>query len=124
MKRRVILVISAICVSGVVSGCIPTIIGAAVYKSSKTRQSKERFIEQFNETNVQRESAGLPPLDLCTEKYSFDKKWADNDPACAARIERYESGDETALGHPKLEIDEEAASEPLKEVEEEGQSPL
>jgi len=89
-----------------ITGCIPTIIGAAVYKSSKTRQAKESFIEQFNQTNLEREKAGLPPLDLCTEKYGFDKKWADDDPVCAERIAKYEAGDKTALGHPTLEVKE------------------
>ena len=59
-----------------ISGCIPTIIGASVYKSSKTRESKERFMSQFNQTNIEREKAGLAPLDLCTEQYHFDKKRA------------------------------------------------
>lgn len=58
---------------------------------------------QFNQTNIEREKAGLAPLDLCTEQYHFDKKWADNDPTCEERIIRYESGDKSALGHPQLE---------------------
>jgi len=86
------------------TSCIPTIIGASVYKSSKTRESKERFMAQFNQTNIDREKAGLPPLDLCTEQYHFDKKWADNDPTCEERIIRYESGDTSALRHPQLEV--------------------
>lgn len=93
------------------TGCIPTLIGAAVYKSSKTRQAKEGFIEQFNQTNYEREKAGLAPLDLCTEKYGFDKKWADDDPICKERIERYEAGDKSALGHPTLP-EKESASAP------------
>ena len=76
MKKGIVLFIPLLVLA---SGCIPTIIGAAVYKSSKTRQAKESFIEQFNATNLEREKAGLPPLDLCTEKYNFDKKWADDD---------------------------------------------
>ena len=93
MKKGIVLLIPLLVL---VSGCIPTIIGAAVYKSSKTRQAKESFIEQFNATNLEREKAGLPPLDLCTEKYGFDKKWADDDPVCAERIAKYEAGDKTA----------------------------
>ena len=99
MKVLVALVLIAV----MCSSCIPTIIGASVYKSSKTRQAKERFIAQFNQTNIEREKAGLPPLDLCTEKYHFDKKWADNDPICEERIIRYEGGDTTALGHPEID---------------------
>lgn len=106
MKRIMLYV--AVFTAVASTGCVPTLIGAAVYKSSKTRQAKESFVEKFNQTNYEREKAGLPPLDLCTEKYSFDKKWADDDPICAERIERYEAGDASALGHPTLQ--EETAS--------------
>jgi len=106
MKKGIVLFIPLLVFA---AGCIPTIIGAVAYKSSKTRQAKESFIEQFNETNLEREKAGLPPLDLCTEKYNFDKKWADDDPICAERIAKYEAGDKTALGHPTLEVKEPGA---------------
>ncbi|GJM17093.1 MAG: hypothetical protein DHS20C13_24200 [Thermodesulfobacteriota bacterium] len=99
MKLLAFLMLIAI----ICSSCIPTIIGASVYKSSKTRESKERFMAQYNQTNIEREKAGLAPLDLCTEQYYFDKKWADNDPICEERIIRYEGGDKSALGHPELE---------------------
>lgn len=84
------------------AGCVPTLIGAVAYKTSKTKDAKERFIENFNQTNFEREKAGLPPLDLCTEKYHFDKNWADDDPICKERISRYEAGDKAALGHPVM----------------------
>lgn len=91
------------------SSCVETLIASSVYKSSKTRQAKQEFMADFNQTNIEREKAGLPPLDLCAEQYHFDKKWADNDPVCAERIAKYEAGDTTALGHPELKI---AAPEP------------
>ncbi len=113
------IILSLLFVSIFLSGCIPTIIGASVYKSSKTRESKERFMAQFNQTNIEREKAGLAPLDLCTEQYHFDKKWADNDPICDERIIRYEMGDKTALGHPKLEVveTEEVKTEEVETLE-------
>lgn len=109
--------IFSVCVGLLLSGCIPTIIGAAVYKSSKTKQAKQAFMEDFNKTNIEREKAGLQPLDLCTEKYGFDKKWADDDPVCAERIAKYEAGDTTALGPPQMVTQEEAAAE-IKEGQE------
>lgn len=99
MRKGILLLIPLLALS---SSCIPTIIGAAVYKSSKTREAKEEFIGHFNQTNMEREKAGLQPLDLCTEKYNYDKKWADDDPTCKERIEKYEAGDKTALGQPQL----------------------
>ncbi len=97
------ILVALILVSLACSSCIPTIIGASVYKSTKTRAGKEQFLSQFNQTNIEREREGLQPLDLCTEKYNYDKKWADNDPICEARIRRYESGDATALGQPQID---------------------
>ena len=54
------------------------------------------------EANLEREKAGLPMLDLCTEKYHFDEKWAKEDPECKKRIEAYEAGDKSALGNAEL----------------------
>lgn len=106
------IVITFVIVALFCSGCAAALVGGAFYKSSKTREGKERFIAQFNQTNIEREKAGLPPLDLCTEKYHFDKKWADNDPICEERIIRYEMGDTTALGNPQIEFIEEVEAEP------------
>lgn len=105
--RRVIPLIVLMVFS---TGCVETLIGAYAYRSGKTRQAKQEFMADFNETNIEREKAGLPPLDLCTEQYYYDKKWADNDPVCAERIAKYEAGDKTALGHPQLEVKKEDAA--------------
>ncbi len=83
------------------SGCIDTAV-VQTYKYTQTKMTNEKFMEHFNKTNIEREKAGLPPLDLCTEKYHFDEKWADDDPECRERISRYEAGDTTALGNTKL----------------------
>ncbi len=91
------------CLSILSTGCIEAVV-VDTYRRSETNRTNEKFMEQFNETNIEREKAGLPPLDLCTEKYHFDEKWADNDPECKERIIRYEAGDSTALGN--REVDE------------------
>ena len=44
------------------------------------------------------------PLDLCTEKYHFDRKWAQEGVKCAARIENYESGDVYAIGNSQMPV--------------------
>ena len=92
--------------------CVETMIASYAYRSGKTRQAKEQFLASYNQTNLEREKAGLAPLDLCTEKYHFDKKWADDDPICEERIAKYEAGDKTALGHPVLEVKEPAEPTP------------
>jgi len=64
------------------SSCVPTVIGAYAYKSSKTKQARADFMEDFNRNNTEGEKAGLEPLDLCEEKYNFDEGWAMDDNAC------------------------------------------
>lgn len=72
MKRLI-----AVCVFAMfVSGCIPTIIGAAAYSSSKNKKTRQEFVNNFNQTNIEREKAGLKPLDYCDEALKFDAKWA------------------------------------------------
>jgi len=90
-----------ICFSVLSTGCIEDAVVYS-YRHSETKRTNEKFMEQFNQTNIERKKAGLPPLDLCTEKYHFDEKWADDDPECKERISRYEAGDTTALGNRKL----------------------
>ncbi len=90
-----------LCLSILCTGCIEEAI-IHTYRHSETKKTNEKFMEQFTQTNNERKKAGLPPLDLCTEKYHFDEKWADDDPECKERISRYEAGDATALGNTKL----------------------
>jgi len=65
-----------------------------------SRATKREFMD--NKTNIEREKAGLQPLDLYTEKYHFDVGYAKNDPNCKKRVEAYEAGDTTALGNLEL----------------------
>jgi hypothetical protein len=57
-------------------------------------------MSHLQQTNADRESKGLKPLDWCSEAYRFDKGWAFEDVNCRARIQRYEKGDATALDTP------------------------
>ncbi len=96
MKRRIS---AALCLIGcLLPGCLPVLVGGAFYHDAKKKQTREEFISEFHKTNVEREKNGLEPLDLCTEKYHFDRSWARQDPNCRERIDRYEKGDRTALG--------------------------
>lgn len=88
--------------------CAAALVGGAFYKVSKTREQKRQFMKDFNETNLERQKLGLQPLDLCTEKYNFDEKWAKDDPECKVRVEKYEAGDKSALGNPELKSTEES----------------
>lgn len=78
-------------------GCVPVLIGGAFYHDAQKKKSREQFLIGFYQTNADRESNELVPLDLCTEKYHYDRAWARKDPTCRQRIDRYEDGDTTAL---------------------------
>jgi len=106
MKRLTCLAIAiSLLVSGsslVLTGCVPVMIGAIAYSSVKSSQQKKEFVNDFHTTNVLRHEAGLPPLDLCTEKYKFDKYWARQDPECKEKIKEFDK-DEKAYTSKEAE---------------------
>lgn len=81
--------------------CLPVLVGGLIYKSTKTNQEKQIFLTEFNQNNVEREKAGLPPLDLCIAKYQFDEGWARESKACEKKIAAYERGEIDECGLPK-----------------------
>ncbi len=99
MKRLMIAMFCGITL--LTSGCLPVLIGGAFYQDAKKRQTRESFMTEFRKINLEREKNGLEPLDLCTEKYHFDRGWAQKDPGCRERIKRYEQGDQSALRTPQ-----------------------
>ena len=64
------------------TGCIPMLIGAAVYSSAQTDATKQKFLDDFNKTNLEREKAGLKPLEYCSELRRLDATIAKNDDEC------------------------------------------
>src|SRR5690606_27141304 len=82
------------------SRCIPDLIPGAIYAETKKQDSRQEFLSNFQATNTEREKNGLPPLDLCSEQYRFDRSWAREDKNCRERIKAYEAGDKTALAPP------------------------
>ena len=73
--------------------CLPVLVGGLIYQSTKTKQEKQIFLTKFQQNNLEREKAGLLPLDLCIAKYQFDKGWAAEDTACKEKIAAYERGE-------------------------------
>lgn len=78
-------------------GCVPVVLGGLILHSSKSNAEKREFMNRLETTNTERERLGLKPLDVCSEKYKFDPGWAAEEPACLARIKRYQAGDSTAI---------------------------
>jgi hypothetical protein len=95
LKLKVVAALVAVCVGA--SGCAPVLVGALMYDHIASRDDKRKFTETFNKENLEREKAGLPRLDWCSEVYKFSKSWANEQPGCAERIKRFEAGDATAL---------------------------
>jgi len=62
-------------------------------KSSRTKHEKQEFLTNFHQTNLEREKAGLPLLDLCIAKYQFSKGWAMKDGTCKSKIHAYLRGE-------------------------------
>jgi len=87
---RVCLLLVFLCIWAY--GCIP-IIGGIVSHSIGTTRERREFVENLHTTNILRHEAGLPPLDLCTEKYKFDKNWARQDPECKDKIKEFDKGE-------------------------------
>ena len=73
MRRFVVLVVLVCWLCG---GCAAVLVGGLIYKSTRTRAEKREFMQDFRHTNMEREKAGLEPLDLCREMYMFDRGWA------------------------------------------------
>lgn len=74
-----------LCTVFITSSCVPTLIGAVAYSGVKSDQEKQRFMDSLRQTNLDRESKGLKPLDWCDEAYRFDRSWAMKDKECKKR---------------------------------------
>lgn len=111
MNRRIVLV--ALLMSA--PACVPVLVGGLILKSSKSNEQKREFMTWLQRTNLEREQAGLKPLDVCSEKYKFDAGWAAEEPNCLERIKKYQGGDLSALdmGDYKQPADTIAPQPPL-----------
>ncbi len=69
------------------TGCLPVLIGSMAYSGAQGDATRQKWLEEFNKMNFEREKAGLKPLDYCTEARRFDTKMADTDPMCAKLAE-------------------------------------
>ena len=68
-------------------GCAPVLVGGLIYKSRKSKEEKNKFLQELNRTNLEREKAGLKPLDKCIEMYHFDASWAKESADCKMKID-------------------------------------
>jgi hypothetical protein len=81
----------------VLGGCLPVVAGGLIYDNLDDRDARAKFTSDLDARNIEREKAGLKPLDWCSEAYKAKKSWAEGDKLCADRVKKYEAGDATAL---------------------------
>lgn len=79
------------------SGCLPVLAGGLIYDNVANNEAREKFSTDLNTRNIEREKAGLKPLDWCSEAYKAKRSWAESDKPCAARIKAYDAGDHAQL---------------------------
>jgi len=79
MINKILLLLLAL---SILQGCAAVAVGSYAYNNSEKRESRQKFIQDYNKTNLEREKAGLKPIDLCEGKRSFDPEWAEEDKAC------------------------------------------
>jgi len=72
----------------VLNGCAAVLVGGLFYHDSKTRDQRLAFTLDFQKQNLEREKAGLKPLDWCQELYKFDQHWYGEDANCRAEAEK------------------------------------
>src|SRR5258707_4190062 len=82
MKKSISVMLLCVCLSG----CLPVLVGGIIWKSSKSSNEQKEFLQELNRLNLEREKAGLKPLDVCTEMYHFDPGWAQSNDDCKEKI--------------------------------------
>jgi len=69
------------------NSCAAVLVGGLIWKSSKSHSEKAEFLEQLRTINLEREKAGLEPLDECIQMYHFDPGWAERNAHCRNKID-------------------------------------
>ena len=98
---RSIFVVLVLCTLSV-TGCGAIILGEMLSSSSENSARENRnaeFLTWLRTTNEQRQRAGIPMLDVCSECYWYDATWAKTTPDhnCLNRIKMFQVGDSVAL---------------------------
>ena len=79
------------------SGCAAALVGGLLYDNASDNTDRAKWNQSFNANNLEREKAGLRPLDFCSEMYKAKASWAKSDSGCKDRVKRFEAGDTSAL---------------------------
>ena len=78
-------------------GCAAALVGRLLYDNASDNTDRAKWNQSFNANNLEREKAGLRPLDFCSEMYKAKRSWAESDSGCSEKVKRFEAGDKEAL---------------------------
>ena len=79
----------------VLNGCAAVLVGGLIYHDSKTRDQRLAFTQDFQKQNLEREKAGLRPLNWCEELYKFDQSWYAEDATCNPNANKTKPADKS-----------------------------
>jgi hypothetical protein len=97
MLRSIKMILGMTTMALTLIGCAAVLIGGLLHDNATDNTKRATFTEDFNKQNLERERAGLTPLDWCSEIYKAKKAWAMSEKSCAERVQRHEAGDLSAL---------------------------
>lgn len=84
--RKVLIIICCLAAFSL-TDCAAVLVGGLIWKSSKSKSEKAEFLIELRQINLEREKAGLTPLDECIEMYHFDPGWAREKAHCRRKID-------------------------------------
>jgi hypothetical protein len=82
MVKSVLQLSIAAATSIFLTGCMQMQVGDAAYLSAQSDATKQKFLDDFNEINLEREKSGLKLLDYCKELRRLSTTMAKNDEEC------------------------------------------
>lgn len=83
MLRLLGVLLNVLALVPVLSGCAAVVAGGIFYDHIKAREDRAAFTADFRKQNLEREKAGLPALDWCTELYRTKPSWYAEDATCS-----------------------------------------
>jgi hypothetical protein len=90
-------VILIILLAGALASLNGCAAGAMGVSEARDQNARRALRDRIQVENAARVNERLLPLDLCSQSYWTNRRWALKDRTCAARVRRYEFGDSTAL---------------------------
>jgi len=61
--QKVMRMLALAAIGLALGGCAPVLVGMLMYDHTRSREDKRQFTEDFSRKNLEREKAGLEPLD-------------------------------------------------------------